>query len=139
MRSARRITLNTLVIGVFALVVYVIAIASYEFWIQATIGPKIEQELGFKLGTPYIEDGSWLGAEVIELESFEAGSVFDEAGFIRGEIVVEPRTLGKVYRLLNGSRGKPVTITTVAGGDGEPIGDRQKRRVTFAVPRSGRP
>jgi hypothetical protein len=118
--------------GLFAVwVVYIVCAAWY--W-QITVGKRLERELGFQHGTPYVreEGSSWL-REVLIVESVVPGGVFDRAGFRRGD-VIRGLSINGLFQLLQRGRGHQVTIRVVDGGDRPPLEQRPERAITFDVP-----
>jgi hypothetical protein len=106
---------------------------SIWYW-QIRIGQPLEKELGFRIGTPVIqEDGSSWPTEVLSIESLEWDGAFTKAGFQRGD-VIRGVSLNELFKALHRGRGKSVTIRVVDGGDGPPLDQRAERTITITVP-----
>ena len=120
----------------FAKVAFLVLVGSFLCWFvwemytQATVGPVIEERLGFTLGTPYVQ-----GREVKTVDYVHPGKAFADAGFSEGDIIVDDLTLGQLYRRLDQAKGQTVTIHVVDGGAGPPVHDRDVRAVAVHVPR----
>jgi hypothetical protein len=116
-----------------AWVVYVIRAAFY--W-QMMVGAILERDLGFQHGTPYVlyTGSDWLH-EVLTVESVTPGGVFEQAGFQRGDIILD-LSITELFQLLQQGRGQSVTIRVADGGDGPPIAERRVRVITIMVPPS---
>jgi S1-C subfamily serine protease len=103
------------------------------YW-QMTVGEPLKRELGFRYGTPYIQEaGSSWPREVLTVESVAPGGAFERAGFKSGDIISE-LSINELFQTLHRSRGQPVTIRVVDGGDGPPLDQRLGRSITLVVP-----
>ena len=106
---------------------------AHEMWLQASLGPQIQTDFGFNIGTPYVDDGSYLGDEPIEIVSLTTDSPLAEAGVSAGDYLAENLSISQFYRLLRRSESEPVSIRFVTGGGGVPIADRPIKTVTIDV------
>jgi len=101
---------------------------------QLQISEDLCRELGFRHGSPYVRNGDDL-LEVFTIEHVVPGGLFDQAGFRKHDIIVDRLSITDFYRLLENARGgDPVTITVVPWADEQPLSERPRREVTFAVP-----
>lgn len=99
---------------------------------QGERGPELRRELGFGVGSPYIQTGD-RRTEVFTIYPV-ADSVMETAGFRNGDIVLST-SITRFYKLLYHSRGKSVTVEVVKGGNGVALDQRKLRVITFMVPK----
>jgi hypothetical protein len=107
------------------------------YYYQVYVGAELRKDLGFQAGTPYISEGGFLGMgiEPVTIEEIVPGSVFDKAGFVKNDILIDGIRLNKLYQTLERSRGgEPITFTVVSWDDERPISQRPRRKVTVVVP-----
>jgi len=121
-----------LVLGVSLLLVPV-AFFMREMHIQAELGPKVESRIGCRITGPYIQAGD-RHIEPIATTAIAPGGACDQAGFQLNDILIGERSLATVYQRLSAPSGKRVTFDVVPGGDGLPLDERPRRKVTIVLP-----
>ena len=133
MKSAKRAC------AALAALAFILVVGGFtrEMATQIRLGPDLQQELGFRLGSPYIFVNG-RGVEVMGLNAVQPGGAFAQAGFRTGDIFIERRSIGELYSLLEASRGKRVTLCVVPGGNGPPLDQRPVRSITFSMPQEKR-
>jgi hypothetical protein len=99
---------------------------------------NLEQDLGFRVGTPYYTING-TDMEVMDVSFVQPSGVFAKAGFKAGDIFLDFRSnnsINKLYQHLEASRGKTIVLRVVPGGNGLPLAQRPGRSITFMVPLS---
>lgn len=100
---------------------------------QGVIARELERDLGFQLASTYIRCGeSAIGP--LSITGIVPGGLFDQAGFLDGDIIIGQSTTG-FFRLLHKNRGHTVNINVVDGGDGPILDERNEREILLTVPR----
>jgi len=99
-------------------------------------GVRLQRDLGFKHGSPYVRVGGST-REVMTIDEVVPDGPFARAGIQPADIVLDPKSIDSLYRALEGARGATLQITVVPGGDGPPLEERQARTLTLEVPTAG--
>ncbi len=68
------------------------------------------------------------------VKALEAGSLFHQAGFQEGDVLIDPPAPRALWRALRKAKGRPVTITVVPWIDPPSLQDRPRRRLEVRVP-----
>ena len=129
--------MKRLMLGFLVCVLLLIALGvswfGQEMYAQITLGSTVQSRYGFTIGSPFVQAGP-SRIEVMTIASVVPGGLFSKAGFKAEDIVVEPGTIGQLYRLLNSPSGTQVTVGVVEGGNGAPIEQRVRRDVRLIAP-----
>jgi hypothetical protein len=104
----------------------------WEMGTQAVLLPSVERRIGAEIRSPELKLGGE-GHEVMAFENVGPGACA-RAGIMEGDIIVSHRTIGQLCRLLRGPKGTQVTVEVAPGGDGPPLAERVKRKVTITLP-----
>jgi len=113
---------------------YALVLFGHEMCLQVTVRPKIEKELGFTLGTPYVDDGSPRKSEVIAISTVSTNGILHKNGVQPGDIIVREKTIGNFCKRLDQPHGEEVTLYLVSDGDGLPVQQRPVKEIAFVMP-----
>lgn len=129
-RRNRRWGVTALVVGCLGLAAVVLFMFR-AWWYQERLGDALRRDLAFRHETPLIMSGSER-REVFALYP-EWDGAMARAGVEEGDIVVR-MSVTEFYRLAESSRGLAFVFTVVAGGNGIPLRNRERRMVVLSVP-----
>lgn len=114
-------------LGIILFLCYGWWVSSQARYYQVELGPSLEEKYGFNTGSPMVIAG---GDPVEVLTIYpKAGGLMETAGFENGDIVLSTSLTG-FYKSLSESKGV-LNIEVVSGGDGAPIGERDRRTITL--------
>jgi hypothetical protein len=111
---------------------WVLAVFAGEMVTQLALGPIVRSKYGFSVGTPHVRAGG-RSVEVLVLRVRPNG-LLAKAGAMDGDLVLDPSTIGQLYRRLDSRRGTIITIRVVPGEDGPPLTVRSQRTITVISP-----
>lgn len=122
-------------VGLVAFGLWASVITTRAIYYQVYRGKALEKELGFVHGAYYPQCSRRVYSGVLCIQSLVANGVLEQAGFRKGDIVLN-HSITSLFRYLHRSRGHKAELIVADGGDGLPVGLRPTRVVQFDVPSS---